>query len=98
MVWGMSTKDDANGTVPAETRQFEPSEEFRRGARIPSKAAYDKLYQESLDSPESFWQRETAELVFRKRWSKLLEWKLPHARWFVGAELNITESCLDRHL
>jgi acetyl-CoA synthetase len=94
----MSTKDEAIGTFTAETRHFEPSDAFRRGARIQSKEAYDKLYRESLDSPETFWQRETSELVFRKRWSTLLEWKLPHSRWFVGAELNITESCLDRHL
>ncbi|HKQ71309.1 MAG TPA: acetate--CoA ligase, partial [Polyangiaceae bacterium] len=25
-------------------------------------------------------------------------WKLPHARWFEGATLNVTESCLDQHL
>ena len=26
------------------------------------------------------------------------EWKLPKAKFFVGARLNITESCLDRHV
>ncbi len=56
------------------------------------------MYRESLDDPERFWKRETSELVFRKTWDKLLDWDLPHSKWFCGAQLNITESCLDRHL
>jgi acetyl-CoA synthetase len=94
----MSSKDEAIGTFTAETRHFEPTSEFQGRARIGSKAAYDALYRESIESPDTFWKRETADLAFRKPWSKLVEWKLPHARWFIGAELNITESCLDRHL
>src|SRR5262249_37574059 len=31
-------------------------------------------------------------------WKKLSEWSLPNAKFFVGAKLNLTESCLDRHL
>jgi len=81
-----------------ESRRFEPSKEFVARARIGSRADYDKLYRESLESPETFWKRETASLVWRKPWTKLLSWELPHARWFDGATLNITESCLDQHL
>ncbi|HMJ13588.1 MAG TPA: AMP-binding protein, partial [Polyangiaceae bacterium] len=94
----MSSTGDAIGTFTTESRSFEPSDEFRRRARIQSPEEYEKLYRESIDSPDSFWQRETRDLVFRTPWKKLLDWKLPHARWFDGAELNITESCLDRHL
>jgi acetyl-CoA synthetase len=75
-----------------------PSPEFRAKARIRDKATYDRLYRESLDEPDAFWRRECESLSFRKTWSSLLEWKLPHARWFLGAELNLTESCLDQHL
>jgi acetyl-CoA synthetase len=94
----MSTKDDAIGTFSGETRHFEPGPEFRGGARIASREAYDELYRESIDSPDTFWKRETADLVFRKPWTELVQWQLPHARWFLGAQLNVTESCLDRHL
>ncbi|HEY6557328.1 MAG TPA: AMP-binding protein, partial [Polyangiaceae bacterium] len=94
----MSSTGDAIGTFTSESRTFEPSAEFRQRSRIPSREAYEKLYRESIDSPDTFWQRETAELVFRTPWKKLLDWKLPHARWFVGSQLNVTESCLDRHL
>jgi acetyl-CoA synthetase len=78
--------------------KIEPSAEFRRAARISSFEEYERLYRESLDEPERFWKRELGELVFRAPWTKLLDWKRPHARWFEGATLNVTESCLDRHL
>ena len=85
-------------TFSAESRRFEPSASFREGARIQSKDEYERLYRESLDAPDSFWRRETADLVFRKPWHTVTEGALPHVKWFLGAELNVTESCLDRHL
>jgi acetyl-CoA synthetase len=27
----------------------------------------------------------------------VLQWKLPHAKWFQGGQLNVSENCLDRH-
>ncbi len=81
-----------------ETRRFAPSAEFSRDARVKTRAEYDALYRESIDAPDAFWRRETSELVLRRSWETTLDWKLPHAKWFVGAELNVTESCLDRHL
>ena len=82
----------------SETRRFEPSDEFRKTARIASLADYQKLYRESLDEPDAFWKRETASLRFRTPWHTVSEWKPPHAKWFLGATLNVTESCLDQHL
>ncbi|HSC87684.1 MAG TPA: AMP-binding protein, partial [Polyangiaceae bacterium] len=81
-----------------EHDRYEPPAEFSAKARIKSRAEYDALYRESLDSPETFWKRETSELSFRKGWDKLLDWQLPFAKWFLGAELNVSESCVDRHL
>jgi len=85
-------------TFVAEDRRFEPSAAFRERARIQSPEEYARLHEESLTDPDTFWRRETAELVLRKPWSSVTEWQLPHAKWFHGAELNVTESCLDRHL
>jgi len=92
------TETNAIESYSVENRTFSPSTEFVQGARIASREKYDELYKESIESPATFWQRETADLVFRKPWSALCEWKLPHSKWFVGAELNASESCLDRHL
>ena len=92
------TETNAIESYSVENRTFSPSEEFVQGARIASREKYDELYKESIESPSTFWKRETSELVFRKPWSALCEWRLPHSKWFVGAELNASESCLDRHL
>jgi acetyl-CoA synthetase len=94
----MSNPRESIETFAEAQIQIEPSPEFRKAARIGSREQYERLYRESLDAPESFWKRELGELVFRTEWTELLEWSPPHARWFTGATLNITESCLDRHL
>jgi acetyl-CoA synthetase len=75
-----------------------PSEEFRAHARVRDLETFQRLYRESLDEPERFWRRECESLSFRRPWTSLVDWDLPHARWFVGAELNLSESCLDQHL
>ena len=85
-------------TFLEEKRRFAPSREFVERARIRSREEYEKLYRESLDAPDTFWKRELSELSLRTPWNRLLEWKDSHARWFDGATLNITESCLDRFL
>ncbi len=89
---------DSITTHLKETRVFEPPADFARQARVTSKEAYEQLYAESVSDPETFWRRETRDLVFRTPWTTTVEWTLPHAKWFAGATLNITESCLDRHL
>ncbi|MCU0682277.1 MAG: acetate--CoA ligase [Polyangiaceae bacterium] len=92
---------DANDSILSrlqEDRRFAPPEAFQKAARIGSREAYDALYRESLDDPQSFWARETAALGFRTPWHTTLDWKAPHARWFEGATLNVSECCLDRHL
>ncbi len=81
-----------------ENRVFKPSKEFVKSARINSFAEYRKLYAESIKSPEKFWAKQAGDLLWRKKWSKVLEWRLPFAKWFVGAKLNVSENCLDRHL
>ncbi len=81
-----------------EERRFLPSADFARRARIQSHAEYASLYRQSLEQPEEFWREQTSDLVWRKSWTEFLSWDLPKARFFEGAELNITESCLDRHL
>jgi len=74
-----------------------PSKEFSSKARIPSMAAYKKLYRESIDKPATFWAREAKELKWQKSWTKVLDWKAPFAKWFDGGKLNVCENCVDRH-
>lgn len=81
-----------------EQRRFSPPEAFQKQARISSREAYEALYRESLNSPETFWKREARGVVFHEPWTSLSSGEFPHVRWFDGATLNPTESCLDQHL
>ncbi len=78
---------------------FKPSAEFKGQANLGSFAAYRRLYAESVNAPEKFWARQAKEqLLWRKPFKSVLQWKLPHAKWFSGGYLNLAENCLDRHL
>ncbi|WP_046743689.1 acetate--CoA ligase [Kordia zhangzhouensis] len=62
---------------------------------------YYQVYRKSVRNPEVFWEEIAEEhFTWRKRWDKVLEWDFtkPEVKWFEGAELNITENCIDRHL
>ena len=85
-------------SVLHEERVFPPPAEFAQSAHIRSMEEYERLYDEALNSPETFWAKQADHLHWFKRWEKVLEWELPHARWFVGATLNVSYNCVDRHL
>lgn len=59
---------------------------------------YESLYKQSLEDPESFWQNIASELSWFKTWNKVLDWKYPYARWFVGGQTNIVYNALDRFM
>ena len=93
-------KDCTNITsVLSESRVFAPASEFSRSARVASLEDYRRLYRESIDAPEQFWDRAAREeLVWSKPWHTVLQWQEPFAKWFVGGQLNASVNCLDRHL
>jgi len=68
--------------------------------RISTWEDYQRVYKQSVESPEAFWAGIAEDFVWRKKWSKVLEWDFhkPEVKWFIGGKLNITENCLDRHL
>jgi acetyl-CoA synthetase len=81
-----------------ENRVFHPSPEFAAKAWIKSRKQYDQMYRESIDQPEQFWHKIASELHWFKKWDKVLEWKLPYAKWFVGGKTNVAFNCLDRQI
>ncbi len=86
-------------SVLREVRVFPPIKDFSKRAHIKSLSHYRKLYNESIKSPEKFWgQQAKNELVWFKPWKKVLQWKEPFAKWFVGGQLNVSVNCLDKHL
>ena len=62
---------------------------------------YYQVYRKSIREPESFWEEIAEEhFLWRKKWDTVLDWDFskPEISWFKGAQLNITENCIDRHL
>ncbi len=62
---------------------------------------YYQVYRKSIREPENFWEEVAEEhFMWRKKWNKVLSWDFskPEIKWFEGAQLNITENCIDRHL
>ena len=86
-------------TVMQEERQFPPTAEFVHRAQIGSQAAYEALYERAKTDPEKFWgDLAKSELHWFKPFGKVLEWKEPFAKWFVGGKTNASYNCLDAHL
>lgn len=68
---------------------------------INSKEKFDAATKQASEHPETFWESIAEQnFVWQKKWSNVLNWNQSEAKvsWFEGAELNITENCIDRHL
>jgi len=93
--------------MDAKTELIAPSREFQSLAKISSLEEYQKLYNESVTSPEEFWSKlAVSQLSWAKKWEQTLfydpasigESESPYLRWFSGGELNVSYNCLDRHI
>jgi acetyl-CoA synthetase len=76
------------------------TDEWRDQAHL-NQEQYQALYRESIDSPDTFWPRMAESfLSWSKPWTTLSDSNLAQgqAAWFVGAELNASYNCIDRHL
>jgi acetyl-CoA synthetase len=68
--------------------------------QIKTQAQYHQEYARSVQDPEGFWSEIADHFIWKKKWDRVLDWNFtePRIAWFSGAQLNITENCLDRHL
>jgi acetyl-CoA synthetase len=90
----MSSESLAIDVHLMEARQFPPSEAFVAQANVSDPG----VYAEGSDDTEAFWEKMAHELHWFEPWHTVLEWKPPHAKWFLGGKLNAAYNCLDRHL
>src|ERR1051325_6495284 len=77
-----------------EDRSFPPSHEFRSQANVRD----ERVYAEAERDPEAFWAAFASELEWFTPWTHVLDWKPPHAKWFVGGTINASVNCVDRHV
>src|SRR5207302_148780 len=78
-------------TLLLEERRYPPPPEFAAEAN-----AKPDIYSRSF---EDFWEAEGRERVtWFEPFTKLLEWELPYAQWYLGGKLNVCFNCVDRHV
>jgi acetyl-CoA synthetase len=82
----------------SHSQLFHPPAQFSANAHIKNMATYEAFYQTAELQPDSFWTELSRALVFDKPFEKILDWKCPKANWFVGAKINVSKNCLDRHV
>ncbi|HUY61049.1 MAG TPA: AMP-binding protein, partial [Candidatus Dormibacteraeota bacterium] len=74
-----------------ESRAFPPPPDFAAAAN-----AQPGIYDQDL---EAFWREEALKRVsWSTPFERVLEWKLPYAKWFLGGRLNVCYNCVDRHV
>ncbi len=78
----------------SEDRTFPPSANFRDQANVNDPAVYERADKDF----EGFWAEQASELEWIRQWDRVLEWKSPDAKWFVGGKLNASVNCIDRHV
>jgi acetyl-CoA synthetase len=83
---------DQLDTLLSEKRRYPTTVEF--AARSAATAA---LYADG-ENWERFWESQAQALEWSTPWTRVLDWQVPQAKWFVGGKLNASVNCLDRHL
>ncbi|HET6488110.1 MAG TPA: acetate--CoA ligase [Spirochaetia bacterium] len=90
----MAEKTTAIDDLLREEREFTPPSDFSSHAQVRDA----RIYPDAARDPVAWWAQEASRLQWSRPWDKAMEWDPPHARWFVGGQLNITVNCIDRHL
>jgi len=85
--------NDSLSNLLSENRTFAPSPEF--AAQANAKA---DLYDEAERDRLAFWEKQASNLYWHEKWSQVLDWQPPFAKWFVGGKLNASYNALDRHV
>lgn len=68
--------------------------------RIESLAQYNLSYKNSIETTDKYWTEIAESYQWKKKWNNIQSGDFHNldVKWFDGAELNITENCLDRHV
>jgi acetyl-CoA synthetase len=98
VVSGHETPPDKIATM-SDHVTYAPIAEFVRDANVKRMEGYRELYDRAAADPEKFWgELANQELHWFEKYTKVLQWDAPFAKWFAGGKTNVAYNCLDRHL
>ena len=61
--------------------------------------SYKEIYQRASEKPQEFWAQAAEDLIWQKKWQKVLDDKnAPFNTWFAGGKINTCYNALDRHV
>ncbi len=81
-------------TLLDEQRRFPPPDSFTAQAHVRDLTPYERARRDA----EGYWADWAKQLEWSRPWTQVLDWKPPHAKWFLGGKLNASVNCLDRHV
>ena len=80
---------------------YVPSSDIIKNSHA-NKAEYERMYEESITSPEKFWEKHGKRIDWMKPYTKIRDVSYNkedlHIRWYEDGTLNASYNCLDRHL
>ncbi|KAL1529848.1 hypothetical protein AB1Y20_000779 [Prymnesium parvum] len=91
--------DVSQQRVPVPAAFFEKSDGLLNG-----KAAYDEMYQRSVDDPSAFWGEVASQFHWEEPWSEVMSYNFAPSKgevftsWFKGGKTNVCFNALDRHV
>ena len=80
---------------------YVPSSDIIKNSHA-NKVEYERMYEESITSPEKFWEKHGKRIDWMKPYTKIRDVSYNkedlHIRWYEDGALNASYNCLDRHL
>ncbi|MFX1377600.1 MAG: acetate--CoA ligase [Promethearchaeota archaeon] len=94
------SKEERMESILTETRKFNPVDLNREYSKTGmSMEEYQKLYKQSIENMEGFWDEQAKSLDWIKPYDKVWEkTDLFPGKWFVSGKLNVSYNAIDRHV
>ncbi|HWB72714.1 MAG TPA: acetate--CoA ligase [Egibacteraceae bacterium] len=77
-----------------QSNRYPPPSDFAAQALVND----ESVYEQADKDPEGWWESHAERLRWTRKWDRTLQWDPPHAKWFLGGQLNVSDNCLDRHV
>ena len=79
---------------------YQPKNKAFRNSHVHSLDQYKKLYEDSIKSPDNFWEKIAKRIDWFEPWDRVSNYNFNKGKinWFTGGKLNASYNCIDRHI